>query len=269
MDQSWVIAILVGVLQGVFEWLPISSEGNITIVLTALGQQPTQAVAYSLFLHAGTALSATLYYRSELTTLLAELPTWRPQSAFRETPTLSFLAVATAASGIVGMTAYLVLEQVVSALTGGAVIILIGVLLVLTGVIQRFATGVNFGTRNAASLGDALLVGSLQGLAILPGISRSGITTSALLFRGHDGPAAFRLSFLLSIPAALGGSLLAVFDGGFAGMSLATAVIALVTAAGVGYVTIDLLMRVVRRVSFWAICLGLGSLAIVGGLLVV
>jgi undecaprenyl-diphosphatase len=318
MNRSALIAVVAGALQGVFEWLPISSEGNITVFLTALGSSPEAAVQFSLFLHVGTALSATMYYRHELRDVLAALPAWRPGSAFdpgepavsgtpadsapsdstgpggpgargrgasasgraaSERPTLSFLGVATLASGVVGIAAYSTLEHVVSALTGGALVALIGVLLVLTGVLQRVADGVEsggressvlsnafeFGNRESPDLVDAVLVGALQGLAILPGVSRSGTTASALLFRGHDGPSSFRLSFLLSIPAALGAGVLVVLDEGIPSVAPTEAALALGTAAVVGYLTIDALMRVVERVPFWGVCIGLGALAMVGG----
>ncbi|UPV75257.1 undecaprenyl-diphosphate phosphatase [Halorussus limi] len=268
MNRSALIAVVAGALQGVFEWLPISSEGNITVFLTALGSSPEAAVQFSLFLHAGTALSATVYYREELADVLGALPRWRPGSAFSdggETATLSFLAVATLASGVVGIAAYLTLETVVSALTGGAFVALVGVLLVATGVLQRVADGFEFGGRASPDLLDAVLVGALQGLAILPGVSRSGTTASALLFRGHDGPSSFRLSFLLSIPAALGAGVLVLLDTGVPSVTPVEAALALGTAAVVGYLTIDALMRVVERVPFWSVCVGLGALAMLGG----
>ena len=305
MDRSVLVAVVAGALQGVFEWLPISSEGNITVFLTALGSSPEAAVQFSLFLHVGTALSATVYYRDELTDVLGALPDWRPGRAFPdadrtdadrrnidradadrrnidradanrrntdrtdadrdETATLSFLGVATLASGVVGIAAYLTLETVVSALTGGAFVALVGVLLVLTGVLQRVADGFEFGGRHAPDLADAVLVGALQGLAILPGVSRSGTTASALLFRGHDGPSSFRLSFLLSIPAALGAGVLVLLDTGVPSVTPTEALLALGTAAVVGYLTIDALMRVVERVPFWGVCIGLGALAMLGG----
>jgi undecaprenyl-diphosphatase len=308
MNRSALIAVIAGALQGVFEWLPISSEGNITVFLTALGSSPEAAVQFSLFLHVGTALSATMYYRDELGDVLGALPEWRPGSAFdpgdpvasdaqaasgatgsvgrgasgrvtdqsgsgagasgraaSERPTLSFLGVATLVSGVVGIAAYTTLEHVVSALTGGAFVALIGLLLVLTGVLQRVADGFEFGNRESPDLVDAVLVGALQGLAILPGVSRSGTTASALLFRGHDGPSSFRLSFLLSIPAALGAGVLVVLDEGIPSVAPTEAALALGTAAVVGYLTIDALMRVVERVPFWGVCIGLGSLAMVGG----
>jgi len=304
MDRL-LIAVLLGLLQGVLEWLPVSSEGNVAIALSALGAAPGTAVAYGLFLHGGTAVSATVYFRGEFADLLRSVPEWRPDGAFEaDAATLTFLVVATLASGVVGVASFLALESLVSALTGGAFVALVGALLVLTGVVQRVAgrdgggeapgseTGqdrsgetdevsadarpdggaddADFGDRTTPDAIDAVLVGALQGLAILPGVSRSGTTTSALLLRGYDGEAAFRLSFLLSVPAAVGAAGIAVVEqGGLPGVSPAAAVVALATAAVVGYATVDGLLRVVRRVAFWAVCVGLGGLTVVGGVLVV
>jgi undecaprenyl-diphosphatase len=270
MDQSLFVAVVVGVLQGIFEWLPISSQGNITVALSALGRSPEAAVAFALFLHLGTAMSATAYYRRELADVLALVPAWRPAGAFEgEQATVTFLAVGTLVSGVVGVAAYATLEAVVSALTGGTLVVLVGVLLVATGLFQRISADGDLGARDRPNGVDAVLVGVAQGLAILPGVSRSGVTAGALLLRGHDGPASFRLSFLLSIPAAVGGGVIAYLDTGIEGVTLVGAVLALATAATVGYATIDALMRVVERVSFWAVCIGLGALAIAGGALVI
>ena len=255
------IAVIVGILQGIFEWLPISSEGNIALYLTAVeGLSPAAATDFALFLHAGTAVSAAVYYRGELAVLARRLPAWRA-TGDRE---LSFLALATVASGVVGLAAYATIEELFSALTGGAFIVLVGLLLVATGLFQRVANA-RLGARTEPTLIDGLLVGVLQGLAILPGVSRSGSTVSALLLRGYDPEASFRLSFLLSIPAALGAGVLTLTDG-VPELSLVAGVVATVVAAVVGYLTIDALLRVVSRVAFWAVCLGLGTLAVVGGL---
>lgn len=269
MDRSLLIAVVIGVLQGIFEWLPISSEGNITVVLSWLGENPEQAVAFALFIHLGTAMSATVYYRGEIREELRLLWSWRPRRARSDRHArTTFLGVATLVSGVVGVASYAVLEEVVSALTGGAVVVVIGVLLVATGVFQRLSASVDRAEKQAPGLLDAVLVGIAQGVAILPGISRSGSTTGVLLLRGHNGPASFRLSFLLSIPAAIGGGLIAALDTGLEGVTLAGGAVAVVSAAVVGYLTIDALMRVVNRVSFWGICVGLGAFAIGGGLLV-
>jgi undecaprenyl-diphosphatase len=229
---------------------------------------PEVAVQLSLFLHAGTALSAVVYYRGEITDVIRDIPDWRPRRAFGpETADLSFFAIATLVSGVVAIVSYITLVELVTELAGGAFVALIGVLLIATGIFQRVAQDES-GARATPDLTDAALVGVLQGLAILPGVSRSGTTTSALLLRGHDGPSTFRLSFVLSIPATLGGALLGVVDaGGVPALDPTSAAVALVTSAVVGYLTIDALMRLVERVSFWLVCVGLGTLAVVGGLL--
>jgi len=265
-----LLAFLLGVLQGVFEWLPISSEGNVSMALTALGRSPESSVRLALFLHLGTALAATVYYRRSIAEVLATVPAWRPRDAFAAgTAETSFLGVATVASGVVGAAGYAVLEEAVSALSGGAFVALIGLLLIATGVLQRTAAGGDGVSARRPTAFDAVLVGALQGLAVLPGVSRSGTTTSALLLRRYEGEQAFRLSFLLSIPAALGAGLIVVLDvGGVPSVAPTAGAIALATAAVVGYATIDALMRIVRRVSFWGVCVGLGGLAVIGGALV-
>lgn len=294
MRAALRVAVVIGLIQGVFEWLPVSSEGNVALYLTVVeGRPETAAVQYALFLHAGTALAAALYYRGEILAVLRTLPRWRPGGAFadRERADCSFLAVATLVSGGVGIVAYLALEAVVSAVAGGAFVTLVGLLLVGTGLVQRAANrggaaradggtpaeaedatpaagpGTALGERERGTLPDALLVGALQGLAILPGVSRSGTTVSALLLRGYRAEAAFRLSFLLSIPAAVGAGLLVVLDTGVSGVEPLAAALALGTSAVVGYATIDGLLRVVQRIAFWLVCLVLGGLAVVGGLL--
>jgi len=269
MERALLVAILVGLVQGVFEWLPISSEGNVALALTLVGRSPERAVAFALFLHLATALSATVYYRDRLAAVVRLVPEWHPNDARAgEMATITFLAVGTVVSGVVGIAAYATLNAVVSALTGGLFVVLVGVLLIGTGLFQRLSGSPGLGAREVPTLGDAVLVGVAQGIAILPGISRSGMTAGALLVRGYDGPTAFRLSFLLSIPAALGAGAVAYADVGLGGVAPSSAVVALVVAAVVGYATIDALMRVVERVSFWGVCVGLGTLAAVGGLLV-
>jgi undecaprenyl-diphosphatase len=269
MVDETLVAFLAGLLQGIFEWLPISSEGNIAIVLTALGATPTAAVSFALFLHAGTALSAATYYRGELARILLSVSEFDLARPFApSTSILTFLCVATLTSGAVGLLAYAALETLVSAVTGGLFVALIGVLLVVTGLLQRYANTISIQATRRPSLVDAILIGALQGLAILPGVSRSGTTASMLLLRGFDGETSLRLSFLLSIPAALGGGLLGFLEsGGLPKIGTIPAIVALGTAAVVGYVTIDALMRLVQRVAFWLVCVVLGSLAVLGGVI--
>ena len=261
------VAILAGAVQGVVEWLPVSSQGNLALFLTFVGTSPDVALQLALFLQIGTTISAASYYRDEIATATRSIPGWQPQAAFApQNALVSFVILACLATGIVGIPLYIYAVDFASELTGGIFIALIGVLLILTGILQLASESVGMGYREEPTFVDACLVGAAQGIAILPGISRSGITTSALLFRSYDPPAAFQLSFLLSIPASLGAAALTVVGaGGLPGISLPAAILATITSAIVGYLTIDALMKIVERLPFWLICFGLGGLAIGGG----
>lgn len=266
--DSVLVAVVLGTVQGVLEWLPVSSEGGVALVSTALGAGPAASVRFALFLHLGTALAATTFYRDDLRHLLSLVSGWHPPRAF--TPRdghLTFLAASTFISGLVGVAAYVLFLDAVTSVTGGAFVALIGALVVVTGGIQRAADAVSLERAVPPRTVDAVLVGVGQGLAVLPGISRSGTTVGLLLLRGHDGETALRLSFLLSVPASVGAGALAIVDSGL-GDSPAAWGIALLVSAAVGYLTIGALMAVVRRVAFWAVCIGVGGVAVLGGILV-
>jgi undecaprenyl-diphosphatase len=258
------IAIALGIIQGVVEWLPISSEGVVSIVLTALDVSADASVQLALFLHAGTGFAAIAYYREEIGEILVELRGWnRDTDPFGlEAETTTFVIIATAVSVVVAGVAYLTLLEAATKLAGGAFIAVIGVLLVLTGAVQLVAESVEGDDPQELGLLDPVLVGAGQGLAVLPGVSRSGTTASILLLRGHSGERSFRLSFLISIPAAFGAGLLTIDE---VTLDPGIAVVAVLTSALVGYATIGALMRVVRRLPFWQVCFGLGGLAIAGG----
>lgn len=265
--KEYLIAILAGIVQGIVEWLPVSSQGNLSLFLTLVGTSPDHALQLALFLQLGTTVSSAVYYRAEIWESLEAAPGWRPQTAFvGPNAVTSFVVVACLATGLIGLPLYVVAIDFASELSGGAFVAAIGVLLVLTGVLQLVSESVDLADKSDPTFSDAVLIGAVQGVAILPGVSRSGVTTSALIFRSYDAPSAFRLSFLLSIPTGIGaGLLIFVTEGGIPGVALEAALIALVTSAVVGYATIGILMRVVERVPFWLVCFGLGGLAIVGG----
>ncbi|WP_121742457.1 undecaprenyl-diphosphate phosphatase [Natronorubrum halophilum] len=265
--KEYLIAVIAGIVQGIVEWLPVSSQGNVALVLTGLGTSPDVALQLALFFQVGTTLSAATYYRDDIVTALRALPKWHPDAAYNgDSAVTSYLVVACLMTGLVGIPLYVVAVDLAGRVSGGVFVAGIGVLLVLTGLVQLAPKSGSAGMREDPTLIDSVLVGAVQGIAILPGVSRSGVTTSALLFRSYDPPAAFRLSFLLSIPASLGAAALTVADaGGLPGVSPGAALTALLVSAIVGYLTIDALMRIVDRIPFSLVCFGLGGLAIVGG----
>ena len=110
---------------------------------------------------------------------------------------------------------------------------------------------------------DALLVGAAQGLAALPGLSRSGLTVSALLWRGVDRRETLALSFLLSVPASVGAGLYAALDSGL--RTSPQALLALAVSAAVGFIAVRALMGLARRINFGWFALAAGAAIAAGG----
>jgi undecaprenyl-diphosphatase len=249
---SLLEAAIIGVLQGVLEWLPVSSEGNITLFLVSvLSINPSETLGLAVFIHLGTGLAALIYYRKESWGILVGATENEKDMRLR-------LFVMTLLTGAVGLPIYVYLN--VSAAVGEALLALTGLALIVTGLIQR--RGNVAGERDASSLSwpETVALGVLQGLAIIPGLSRSGVTTSTMLLRGLRGDEAFNVSFIMSIPASFAAGLGLVLIDGF--QVTTGAFVAAVVSAIVGYMTIGALMGFAQKTSFWKICVGLGSLTL-------
>ena len=253
--DSLTASIISGLIQGLLEGLPVSSEGNMVILLTQLfGYGVEETLNPSIFLHLGTGLAALIYFREPVQNILL-MKTPEDKDMFYR------LLVMTGLTGLVGFPIFMFLN--VSAPLGEALLALTGVALIATGLIQRQASK---STREGSELSWPLtiLLGVAQGLAIIPGLSRSGITTSILLFKNFDGEEAFRVSFLMSIPASFAAAFGLMIVKGFQPDMYSG--FAAIVAALVGYLTIGRLLALAREVSFWKICVGLGTLSILAWL---
>ncbi len=245
--MDFIQAIVLGILQGIFEWLPISSQGQImALAIAFFSLKPETALQYAVFLHLGTVLAALLYFRKELISLLK----------LQNKNFGKFLLIALISTPITALPTYLFLKTI---LASGSlmILLLIGLFLILTGFLQskRFLP-------KAAALNEknAFLLGLAQGLSVLPGISRSGITTAMLLFEGFKPEQAFKISFILSVPSVGLASLFFVFANGF---EISTsAMLSLFAAFLAGFASIDFLLKIAKRISFSKFCIGFGLLYI-------
>lgn len=259
--------LVLGIIQGVTEWLPISSEGMVMLAKTTFfydGSGLSLLIKQAVFLHLGTFFAALVYLRKDVVHLLQA--SLRYKEAAEETKLLlRFLLVATLITGIVGFGIFQVISQLenVAVVTGTSIAILVGLMLCFTGFMQIRAQK-NIRQRKAIQRWDTGLLGLVQGLSALPGLSRSGITISAFLLRGFDKTFALRTSFLLSLPVILGGNVFLYLDGlswDFASL------IGLLASFGAGLLTIHLLFRVAERVNFGYFALGFGFLTLVFALI--
>jgi undecaprenyl-diphosphatase len=137
-------------------------------------------------------------------------------------------------------------------------------LLIATGIMLKSSQTESIKDVQQISDRDSLIVGIAQGFAILPGVSRSGVTLSALLAAKIEQETALSISFLLSIPAVFG-IILLDFEG-ISQIEVTTAAILLLTSFSAGYLTMDLLLRFARRITFWIFCIIVGLILVVLGL---
>jgi undecaprenyl-diphosphatase len=250
------------VVQGITEWLPISSEGINTLILIHLFDKPSpEAIATSIWLHLGTLLAAVIYFRKEVVYLLQHLPQYARErgasSGSEPNVLITFLVVSTVLTGVLGAPLLLInLDQ--EEMPAETITAIIGVLLIITGLVQKYARMFS-GTRTNAGIKDAFLLGVVQAFSALPGLSRSGLTVSALLIRGYEAGNAMRLSFLMSIPVILA----AVIGIGLIGdVSFDSIFVSsVITAFIFGILTIGVLIRIASRVAFWKFCIFLGALS--------
>ena len=253
-------AALLGLIQGLAEWLPVSSEGVLTAVQSfAFGAPLPDAVNFSLWLHLGTVLSALAAFRSDVWDVLRDIAR-RPTSP---SPMTAYLILATLSGAPLGFLLLLGLFEF-SEIVGAVAMAAVGILMLVTGAVLIRSKSSGTRTRDDARWPDAVLTGIAQGLAALPGLSRSGLTVSALLWRGVDRREALTLSFILSIPTSLGAGLYAALSAGYYASPEAAA--ALVISALTGFVTIRALMSVAQRLNFGWFVLILGAGIIAGAI---
>jgi len=253
-------AAILGLVQGLTEFLPISSSGHLVVAERALGLPTEGGVLFEVVLHAGSLLAVLAVYGADLLRITA--PTLRAlplllrgrfRAAIAEPDARLglFLVLGTIPTGILGVTLKDLFESLFGSLLAvGCAFLLTGTLLFVAGRLagRRGAAGREQGALRAS---DALLVGLAQGVAITPGISRSGTTIAAALLLGLDRSLAARFSFLLSVPAILGALVLHLRHGigtvsGEAGVFAA----GFVAAAVSGYLALRLLLRLVDRGRF-------------------
>ncbi len=252
-------AVLLGIIQGITEFLPISSTAHLTIAGRLMGliraDAPAEWTAAIAIIQLGTAASIFIYFRNELLSMarsllsdLRELPRAR-REGFRPDTRLAFLiALGTIPIVLLGLLLKRVIE---GTLTKDPAVI--GWSLISLALVLWWAERVGRRTRTMEEKGvkDAIIVGLAQAVALVPGASRSGTTITAGLFLGFTREAAARFSFLLSIPAVLASGLYQLYEvrEHLSQGDAAVLVIAVVTSAVTGYLAIAFLLRYLKSHS--------------------
>ncbi len=190
-------AIILGIIQGLTEFLPVSSSGHLEIAKAILGENKIgqESMLMTVVLHFATALSTIIIFRKDLAEILHGLTKFNNNNSFRFSLKIVISMIPAALVGVM-------LNEEIEHLFGGP-IIFVGVMLILTGFLLFLADN-ETPTKKTIDFKTALLIGIAQAIAILPGISRSGATISASVLLGIDKEKSARFSFLMVIPLIFG-----------------------------------------------------------------
>ncbi|MEW5767293.1 MAG: undecaprenyl-diphosphate phosphatase [bacterium] len=212
-------AVLLGLVQGLTEFLPVSSSGHLVIAQSILNLKDSNLLLFDVMVHGGTMLAVLVYFYQEIWQIISALRgTWgeyrvgkNPTEIWHDHPQRWFfllIIIGSIPTGIIGLVFKDYFEALFSAPQA------VTVMLLVTGGILFLAERYAYLRANGESLNtlDALLIGTAQGIAIIPGTSRSGITISTGLLRGIDRRLTASFSFILSIPAITGAQALELKD---------------------------------------------------------
>ena len=265
-------SVLLGLVQGVAEFLPISSSGHLAIAEHLLGATGVETPKFfDVLLHLGTLVAVFVAYWDDIQDMIVEFFCGVRDLARHSTPTpvpparrLILLIIV----GTLPLFAVLPIKDTVEGLSDN--IYFVGGALIVTGFLLFFSDRVRKGrkTEKTATLLDVLLVGVAQAIATCPGISRSGTTITAGCFLGFDRKFAVRYSFLMSIPAILGANILSIKDAmeTVIWSEVPVYLVGVLVSAVVGYACIRLLKMIAEKGKFGFFayyCWAVGALTIV------
>ncbi len=256
--MSYIEAFLQAVLQGLTEFLPVSSSGHLSLFQHFTGQSGESGVFFSLMLHLGTLIAVFIAFRHTIWQLILELFSmiwdllrgkfkWKERGPYRNMLVMLILAC-------VPMIFVLVFKDFYTGIAADDDIVAEGVCFLITAVLLFIADRCTKGHKGPGDIKprDGLIVGLLQAVAPLPGVSRSGSTIAGGLIAGLDRETAVQFSFILGIPAILGGSLSEILDVTPADLSIGigSILIGVIVSAVVGFLAIKLVNWLIKSDKF-------------------
>jgi undecaprenyl-diphosphatase len=266
-------AILLGVIQGLTEFLPVSSSGHLVIVQSFIKGFQQPGVLFDVMLHFGTLLAVLVFFRKDILDILISLiPVGWLRNSKRDIDAMQvrsgrkmalYIITGTIFTGVIGLSCEDRIHHLFTSTTNVSFMLLVtGVLLFIS---DRFQGG---RVEKDMNIVDSIVIGIVQGISLIPGISRSGSTIAFGIFRGLDGQTAARFSFLLSIPAILGA---VVLESRYIGMipsgDIAIYLAGMVIAAVTGFLTLRLLLFIIKKhklsiFAYYCWILGISTLII-------
>ena len=254
-------SIVLGAVQGLTEFLPVSSSGHLQLAKALLGVELEENLSFDIALHAATVLSTIVVLWSEIWLLLRGIFTrgWNDEKSYFLKLVVSMIPV-----GVVGL---MLGDYIDAILSSHYVMLVVGAMLLLTSALLSFAYYARPRLKDSISYRDAFIIGVGQAVAAMPGLSRSGTTIATGILLGNKKSAVATFSFLMVLAPIMGQALLDIVDGGFAieGVSTMSLVAGFLTAFVVGCLACKYMITIVKKgklIWFAAYCAVVGVVSI-------
>jgi len=260
--MSIIEAFLLGLVQGITEFLPVSSSGHLQIAKQILGVEIADNIAFDVTLHLATVLSTIVVLWPAVRRL------FKGFFSFRKGPDMIYALKIIVSMIPVGIVGFLFKDDLNALLASDAILAVVGAMLLLTALLLAFASYAKPRARENISWGDSLVIGVAQAVAALPGLSRSGATISTGLLLGNKREAVAEFSFLMVLLPIIGESVLDVMSGELfsaSGVGLLPLAVGFLTSFAVGCLACKFMIDMVKRgklVWFAAYCAVVGIVSI-------
>lgn len=241
--MDWLEALVLGIVQGLTEFLPVSSSGHLQIFNAIFGIQGEENLTFAVVVHAATVCSTIVVLRKEIGNLLSGLFrfTWNAETIYIAKIILSMIPV-----GIVGVFFKDFVEQLF-----GSGLVIVGGALILTAALLAFAYYAQPRQKESISFRDAFLIGIAQAFAVIPGLSRSGSTIATGILLGNNKEKVAKFSFLMVLVPILGEAFLDLMKGGFSpaesGISILSLGVGFLAAFVSGYIACSWMINLVKK----------------------
>lgn len=259
--MSILEAIFLGIIQGLTEFLPVSSSGHLELAKEIFGDSsvPEESMLMTVVLHGATALSTIVVFRKDILTILKGLLQFKNNEEFQFSFKIVLSMMPAAAVGVL-------FDEQIEQFFGGK-ILLVGAMLIVTAILLLFADKAKQ-TEKKVGIGHSIIIGISQAIAILPGISRSGATISTSVLLGIDREKAARFSFLMVVPLILGKMAKDILDGAFqeVGGNIVIYIAGFIAAFITGIFACAWMIKLVKKsqLKYFAVyCIIIGSIAII------
>ena len=258
--MSFLEALILGIIQGLTEFLPVSSSGHLELAKAIQGQDlsGSSSMMMTVVLHSATALSTIVVFRKDLLEIFKGLFQFKMNEEFMFSVKIILSMIPAALVGVM-------FDDIIEGFFGGQVL-LVGIMLILTGLLLFLADNAR-DTKKKVGFGHSIIIGIAQAIAILPGISRSGATIGTSVLLGIDREKAARFSFLMVVPLIFGKMAKDLFSDDFttSGVSMGTISVGFIAAFITGIVACTWMIAIVKRsklsyFSYYCFAVGLGAI---------